>query len=201
MNDDYKIILTDVMESNEIDDLPPITAKRVRSKFYIPKEIREEMERTREMKEGEFRKWLVKQKPKNCVLVPIETSTATGVPDLYSCYDGCQQWIECKIATSHPPHIRGTQFVFFTKLLAAGGKGKLVVQRLNCKDYKPSSVEIYDMEDVIKLPPGLFKRQGQDMVLPASLKPSYKWTYKRKKNADIEDMYLHLLLDSNKFTW
>lgn len=191
--------LVSVLKSNEIDDLPPPNT-RTHHRFEVPEEIQMEITRTKEMREGEFRKWLIKNKPKKAVMLPVEVSTAVGVPDIYSCYDGCQIWLECKIAMTGPAHIRGTQFAFFTKLLEAGGKGRLVVQRLEAKTYKPSAVEIYNVEEIVTIPLGLFKKQGQELILPARLKPWYKWKYKRDKNVTIDDLYLHLLLDTDKFT-
>lgn len=38
--------------------------------------------------EARFRRWLVKQAPKNSLIQTIETSTGTGVPDVFYCYQG-----------------------------------------------------------------------------------------------------------------
>ena len=160
-------------------------------------EVKEARERTRVMREGEFRKWLIKNKPHNSVMTPIETATATGVPDIFSCYQGDSIWLECKIAMTGPPRIRGTQYVYIKKLLEAGGKAKLVVQKLSQYTYKPIYVELYDASVVMNTPLGLFRKIGQELELPKTIKPWYRWKYQVD---DIDDLYLKLLVDITKFT-
>ena len=106
---DDAMLLSDLPD-NEIGDVTDIAHKPIKY-FKEPEVIKRERERTREMREGEFRKWLIKNKSYGAVMTPIETSTATGVPDIYTCYQGHSQWIECKIAMIGPARIRGTQYL------------------------------------------------------------------------------------------
>lgn len=186
--------------SNEIDDLPPPNTY-VRKKFAeTPEEIQVELDRTREMREGEFRQWLIKNKPKKAVMTAIETSTATGVPDLFCCYDGVMSWIECKIILAGAPRIRGTQYVYLKKLVAAGGIAKIVVQKLSNVTYKPSAIKVYDAADITAIPVDMFKHQGQEMIFPPNTQPWYEWQYNRNKRKEtVEDLFLHLLLDTRTF--
>jgi len=160
-------------------------------------EVKEARERTRIMREGEFRKWLIKNKPKGAVMTPIETTTATGVPDIFSCYQGNSIWMECKITMASPPRIRGTQYAYIKKLVEAGGSVKIVVQSLSPRTYKAISVDIYDASVVVSTPLGLFKHIGQELVFPTTLEPWFKWKCGKD---DVDDLYLKLLIDINKFT-
>ena len=102
---------------NDIDDLPPPGEFRRRGPIETPPELQVELDRTRDMREGEFRSWLIKNKPKDAVMTPIETSTPAGVPDIFCCYNGHSSWIECKTIISGAGRIRGTQYVYLKKLL------------------------------------------------------------------------------------
>jgi len=194
--DEYSdnLLLADLPD-NEIDNLPEPGEYR-RKIFKEPKIVKKEQERTREMREGEFRKWLVKNKPYNAVVTPIETSTATGVPDVFTCYQGHSQWLECKIVMIGPARIRGTQYTYLRKLWESGGHAKIVAQRLSSKTYKPMSIEIFDAADIVSMPSGLFKVVGKELVFPTGTKPWYVWKYGKDC---IEDLYLKLLLDTKKF--
>ena len=164
---DDAMLLSDLPE-NDIFNLPdPLEVGYKRRKKYLkePEIVKKEQERTREMREGEFRKWLVKNKPKAAVITPIETSTATGVPDIYSCYQGHSQWMECKIAMIGPARIRGTQYTYLRKLWEAGGHAKIVVQRLSPRTYKPTKIEVFDACAIASMPMGLFKVVGKELVL------------------------------------
>lgn len=185
--------------SNEIDDLPPPNTYR-RKITETPKEIKVELDRSREMREGEFRKWLIDNKPKKAVMTAIETSTATGVPDIFCCYDGFSSWIECKILLSGGPRIRGTQYTYMKKLIAAGGNAKIVIQKLSNVNYKPSSIKIYNAADIVAIPVGMFKQIGQELMFPPGINPWYEWFYnKKRRDVTIDDLYLHLLLDTKEF--
>ena len=53
---------------NEIDELPPPQEYRRRTAVETPPELQVELDRTREMREGEFRSWLIKNKPKEALM-------------------------------------------------------------------------------------------------------------------------------------
>lgn len=184
--------------SNEIDDLPDPQEFHRRRYLQVPDEIQVELDRTRAMREGEFRSWLIKNKPKHSLMTPIETNTAGGVPDIFCCMNGFSSWIECKVTISGPGRVRGTQYAYLKKLLAAGGHAKIVIQGLATSTYKPATISIYDARQIVSLPIGMFKEQGQELIFPPDLKPWYKWSYKEKKD-NIDDLYLRLLLDTNEF--
>lgn len=190
-----------LLDDNEIDNLPPI-GTYVRPKYFnTPPEIQKELEKDKNKKESDFRRWLIQNKPKEAVMTPIETSTATGVPDIFCCYQGFSSWIECKTVLSSSPKFRGTQYIYLKKLIAAGGHAKVVVQRLSTNTYKPVSIWIYDAEQLVAIPSGMYKTHGQDMIFPKSAEPYYVWHYNKNKKYSIEDLYLRLLLDTTKFTW
>ena len=186
---------------NEIDELPPPEEFHRRKAVETPPEIQKELEKTKLKREGEFRSWLIENKPKNSVMTPIETSTATGVPDIFSCYQGHSCWIECKSILSGPGRVRGTQYIYLKKLLAAGGHAKIVIQNIYRNTGKPTSISIYDAQQIVSMPLGMFKQYGEELMFPPSLEPKYKWYYKkyRQVKMDIEDLYLHLLLDIKEF--
>lgn len=172
-----KILLTNVQDSNEIADLPPVGTYS-RQSFETPEEIQVELDHTHGKQEAEFRAWLIKNKPKNALMTAIETSTATGVPDIFCCHNGRSSWIECKVIARGAPRIRGTQYVYLKKLIAAGGHARIVVQRLSNK-YKPSSITIYDAAKVTAVPPALFVARGQDMVFHELMPYEYNGTISR----------------------
>ena len=163
-------------------------------------EIQVALNKEQEHKEADFRRWLIKNKPASAVMTPIETSTATGVPDVFTCYNGFASWLECKVTITGSGSFRGTQYVYLKKLLEAGGHAKVVVQCLNKNTYKPSNIKVYDAADILSIPIGLFTKQGQNLVFPKSLEPYYIWYY-TKKSDKIEDLYEKLLLDTESFTW
>ena len=106
-----------LLDDNEIDNLPPI-GTYVRPKYFnTPPEIQKELEKDKNKKESDFRRWLIQNKPKEAVMTPIETSTATGVPDIFCCYQGFSSWIECKTVLSSSPKFRGTQYIYLKKLV------------------------------------------------------------------------------------
>lgn len=184
---------------NEIDELPPAHEYHRRTAVETPPEIQVELERTKESREAEFRSWLIKNKPKNALMTAIETNTTAGVPDIFSCYQGYSCWIECKSVINGIGRIRGTQYSYLKKLLAAGGNAKIIIQGLSTVTYKPVSISIYDAQQIATLPLGLFKIQGKEMIFPPDVKPKYKWYYNRNKKESIDDLYLHVLLDINEF--
>lgn len=183
---------------NKDIDSPVIDTYVPMDYWETPEEIQVELEKDTANKEADFRRWLIKNKPKGALLTPIETSTAVGVPDIFCCYNGFSSWIECKILSTGNPRFRGTQYSYLKKLIEAGGHAKIAVQRINTKDYKPSSIWVYDAEKLVSLPSGMFKTHGQDMVFPSEVQPYYIWYYKKTK---IEDLYEKLLFDITDFTW
>ena len=187
--------------SNDIADLPPVGTYNgyQRKTFETPEEINVELDKTKEQREGEFRKWLIQNKPRKAIMTPIETSTASGVPDIFCCHSGVMTWLECKIATSGPPRIRGTQFSYLKKLSEAGGRAKIVVQRLSPQTYKPVSIEVYESSHVTTIPLGMFRASREELIFPPGMEPWYKWYYNRNKKETIDDLYLRLLLDINSF--
>ena len=184
---------------NEIDDLPPPQEYKRRGPIETPPELQAELDRTREMREGEFRSWLIKNKPKDAVMTPIETRTAAGVPDIFCCYQGYSSWIECKTIITGVGRVRGTQYAYLKKLVAAGGNAKIVVQGIATQSYKPASISIYDARQIVSLPMGMFKVVGKELLFPPDLKPKYKWMYRDAKTVTIDELYLHLLLDTKEF--
>lgn len=190
-----------VQFSNDIADLPPVGTFNgyQRKTFETPAEINAELDKTKEQREGEFRRWLIQNKPKKAIMTPIETNTAAGVPDIFCCYSGTMTWVECKIVMSGPPRIRGTQFSYLKKLCEAGGKAKIAVQRLSPKTYKPVAIELYDSSHITAIPMGMFKTSREELIFPPSIEPWYKWYYNRNKKENIEDLYQRLLLDINDF--
>ena len=187
--------------SNEIKDLPPPGVWTPRKFFETPAEIQIELDKTHASREAEFRRWLIKNKPKQAIMTAIETSTQTGVPDIYACYNGFSSWLECKVIMNGSAKCRGTQYIYFKKLIAAGGHGKIVIQRLNSTSYKPASIIIYDARKIAAIPPDLFKKSGEDLIFPKNVEPWYTWYYSRNKQDAIEDLYQRLLLDTHDFTW
>lgn len=186
---------------NEIDFDAPRGITRTDYNFETPPEVQAEIERDRESKEADFRRWLVKNKPKGAIMTPIETSTAVGVPDVFCCYNGFSSWIECKVILSGAPRFRGTQYSYLKKLVEAGGHAKIVIQRLNPNTYKPASIYIYDAERIVTIPSDMFKVHGQDMLFPQEAEPYYIWNYNKNKGTTIEDLYERLLVDTEDFAW
>lgn len=187
--------------SNEIKDLPPAGVYQRPRFFETPAEIQIELDKTHASREAEFRKWLIKNKPNRAVMTAIETNTQTGVPDIFACYNNFSSWIECKVIMTGNAKCRGTQFIYFKKLIAAGGHGKIVVQRLNSSTYKPASISIYDARKITAIPIDLFKKSGEDLIFPKDVEPWYIWYYNKNKQDTIEDLYQRLLLDTYDFTW
>ena len=187
--------------SNEIADLPPIGTYQKPRYFRTPSEVQIEIDKGHEAREAEFRKWLIKNKPKQALMTAIETNTHLGVPDIFCCYNGFSSWAECKVVISGNARIRGTQYTYLKKLIAAGGHAKIVVQRLSTGSHRPTSIYIYDAKKVVATPIDLFKQSGEDLIFPKGIEPWYIWHYNKNKKESIDDLYQRLLLDTYDFTW
>lgn len=93
--------------------------------------------------EARFRRWLVKQAPKNSLIQTIETSTGTGVPDVFYCYKGRPCWIELKDTEGAQCYMRTSQWIWFRKYILSGGTGYLMIRRKN------KTVDIYDVKRLL----------------------------------------------------
>lgn len=93
--------------------------------------------------EARFRRWLVKQAPKNSLIQTIETSTGTGVPDVFYCYKGRPCWIELKDTEGAQCYMRTSQWIWFRKYILSGGMGYLMIRRKN------KTVDIYDVKRLL----------------------------------------------------
>ena len=93
--------------------------------------------------EARFRRWLVKQAPKNSLIQTIETSTGTGVPDVFYCYKGRPCWIELKDTEGAQCYMRTSQWIWFRKYISSGGMGYLMIRRKN------KTVDVYDVKRLL----------------------------------------------------
>lgn len=122
--------------------------------------------------EGRFKQWIVKGKPEKAMMQTIETSTGSGVPDLFYCDKGRECWIELK-ATPHltEKKIRTSQWIWFKNLLKAGGRGLVVIKRT-----KTQTVEAYDIERLFsKKRNPLYEARivGQHVIFDCKLIPDF----------------------------
>ena len=208
-----KELLIDYGFSNDIADLPeagtPVPVKERKKAGRKPGIEKQEMDKLRSKREAEFRSWLIGHKPANSVMIPIETNTAVGIPDIYSCYLGHSFWLELKsLAFPATTYIRGTQYAFFKKLIDAGGMGKVLTQFVDIRTGKPTTIQIYNIANVVCHPIDFFRAVGQKLYFPKSIKPSYVWHYnenyryqQKKKGQDIEYLYQRIFLDTDDFIW
>lgn len=199
-----KELLIDYGFDNDVNDLPEIGKAIPIEKRYHHRTSIETIERDklRIKREALFRSWLIENKPKNSVMIPIETNTTTGISDIFACYSGKSFWFECKSLMSPAPcYLRGTQYSFFKKLIDAGGHGKVITQYLDTRKYKPSSVYIFNAEDIICHPIDFFKQQGERLYFPKSIKARHIWHYNQKKEYDINYLYQLLFLDNEEIIW
>lgn len=164
------------------------------------KELQLSIKKSKDKQESDFRKWLIKNRPKDSVMYPIETNSTVGIPDIFCCYNKHSCWIECKTLLTGASRIRGSQLLFMQNLYKQGGFVKVAVQRLNTKTYKPSSIHIYDFKDIVQRPLQSFTVSGTDLLFPSDLKPYWIWNY-RNKDDTLADLYQHLLLDPEEFTY
>lgn len=163
-----------------------------------------EQEKLRKKNEADFRTWLIKNKPVSSVLVPVETNTATGVPDLYGCYSGHSFWFECKsLILPRPAYLRGTQYIFMKKLIEAGGNAKVVVQYFSTKVNKLTSIHLFNAKNIVCHPVEFFTtyKSSERLHFPRTLKPDYIWYYDNQDKEDLNYFYQRLFLDSDDFIW
>lgn len=127
------------------------------------------------MSEKEFKKWLTMNAPKDWMLQTIETSTGTGVPDLFFCVHGYQGWIELKSSSHNSKcYIRISQWRWLCKLVSRGGFALLLIKREKLK-----KVDVYLARDLVKYKelgadlPQLLK--GSDIVFPSNIKPVFSY--------------------------
>lgn len=188
---------------NDIDKfLNEETPKEPKKKGAPPSFETIELKKLQTKREAEFRSWLIENKPKHSVMVPIETTTATGVPDIFACYTGKSFWLECKSLVSPAvTYLRGTQYIFFKKLVEAGGKGKVLTQFIIRPTQKAATIYIYDVEDIVCHPIGSFKESGQRLYFPKSIKPRHIWHYNQHKEYTVDYLYQLIFLDNEDIIW
>lgn len=208
-----KELLIDYGFSNDIADLPeagkPVPVKEKQKAGRKPSLEKAEMDKLRSKREAEFRSWLIANKPTNSVMLPIETNTTAGVPDIFSCYMGHSFWLECKsLAFPSTTYLRGTQYLFFKKLIDAGGMGKVITQYVDIRSGKPTSIQIYNAANIVCHPIDFFRPVGQKLFFPKSIKPNYVWYYndktklqQKKKDQNIDYLYQRIFLDTDDFIW
>lgn len=124
------------------------------------------------MAEKDFKSWILKNASQDWLLQTIETTTGSGVPDLFFCVDGYQGWIELKSSQSDHCYMRISQWRWFCKLTSRGGFGFLIIKREKLK-----RVDVYlarDLAECKAAEKGLLK--GSDIIFPTSIKPAF--TYK-----------------------
>lgn len=117
--------------------------------------------------EKQFKKWLKSRAPNGCVFNTIETMTSIGVPDIFTCYEGCSRWIETKdISTSNVIiKLRATQYMWLQKLISNGGSGGLLIRH-------KYSIDFYDAIDIMKVDRSKIKTSGKDYILTDLVEPS-----------------------------
>lgn len=121
------------------------------------------------MSEGDFRRWLIKNKPKNSIMQAIETGTGSGIPDLFYCYNGCPCWIELKATQGRACYMRISQWRWFCNLVKAKGEGFLIIKRLKTK-----TIDVYDINQLAVA--GMAKEArlvGQDIIFPDYIEPVF----------------------------
>lgn len=123
------------------------------------------------MSEKEFRKWIVMNASKDWMMQTIETSTGTGVPDLFFCVNSCQGWMELKATDSHKCYMRISQWKWFKKLTSRGGFGLLLIKREKLK-----RIDVYSAGDLTSLDASAeCVLKGQDIVFPSDTKPLFSY--------------------------
>lgn len=122
--------------------------------------------------EKEFKKWLTLNAPKDWMIQTIETSTGTGVPDIFVCVDGFQFWGELKAGTNKKCYMRISQWRWFCKLTSRGGYAVLMIKRL-----KEKRIDVYDGRELAKVQAtSECVLKGQDITFPDTIKPFMTYT-------------------------
>lgn len=120
--------------------------------------------------EKEFRKWIVMNAPKSWLLQSVETTTGTGVPDLFFCVHGYSGWMELKSTTAKDCYMRISQWRWFNKLTSRGGYGLLLIKRL-----KEKRVDVYDVSDLVNYNAEECKLKGNDITFPPDATPMFSY--------------------------
>lgn len=116
--------------------------------------------------EAGFRRWLVKQAPKNSLIQTIETSTGTGVPDVFYCYEGRPCWIELKDTEGAQCYMRTSQWLWFRKYILAGGTGFLMIRRKN------KTIDVYDVQRLL-IAASIENIKGEHMIFKEDNEPLF----------------------------
>lgn len=129
--------------------------------------------------EAAFRRWLVKQKPKNSLIQTIETSTGTGVPDVFYCYEGHPCWIELKDTEGAQCYMRTSQWMWFRKYILAGGIGYLMIRR------KDKTIDVYDVKRLL-IAASVDNIKGEHMIFKENNEPLFTHKLGTSENIFIE---------------
>lgn len=123
--------------------------------------------------EKEFRRWIVQSADNDWLCQTIETSTGSGVPDLFLCTHGYQVWAELKSTGSDKDvYMRISQYRWFRKLIARGGYGLLIIKRL-----KDRRIDVYEAKVLTRFNAATeCVLKGDDIIFPKTLTPAF--TYK-----------------------
>lgn len=127
------------------------------------------------MTEANFRSWLVKNAGSGWMMQTIETSTGTGVPDVYFCTQGHQGWLELKnSALLSACYMRVSQWRWFHKLYKRGGVALLLIKRQKLK-----TIDIYPGSELVSetlQEARTYEIRKDDVFFPSTIKPAF--TYK-----------------------
>lgn len=134
--------------------------------------------------EKQFKRWITSTAPTDWLVQTIETSTGSGVPDLFMCHNGHNLWTELKSTEDNKCYMRITQWYWFNRLLDKGGKGFLFIKRV-----KDKRVDVYDMSDIRgKISRCSLLIKSPDVVFPPTTQPVFSY----KLGASDETFYQKL---------
>ena len=121
--------------------------------------------------EKEFRKWITTTAPKDWMMQTIETSTGTGIPDLFYCVHGYQGWAELKSTASSHCYMRISQWPWFFRLTSRGGFAVLIIKRL-----KDKRIDMYLASHLTRLDASECELKGKDIYFPSDkIKPVFSY--------------------------
>lgn len=121
--------------------------------------------------EKEFRKWVMTTAPKDWMLQTIETSTGTGIPDLFFCVKGYQGWVELKSTNSKDCYMRISQWRWFNRLCSRGGFALLMIKRI-----KDKRIDVYLASDLARIEASECELKGADIHFPSDkIKPVFSY--------------------------
>lgn len=122
-------------------------------------------------REATFKKWIIQNASKDWMFQTIETSTGSGVPDIFMCVNGCQAWIETKATDSNKCYMRISQWRWFYRLCTRGGFGLLIIKR-----EKTRQADVYIARDLTQLNPhSECELKGDDVIFPPDIKPAFSY--------------------------